>query len=131
MLTFFTTAKPFVGHSDLIQRNALKSWKALHSDVEVIVFGDDDGVASVCAEYCLRHEPQVERHQSGMKYLNHMFERAQAIARHDYHCYSNCDIILLADFYQAFIRAVKWRRSFLMIGQRWDTDISLRINCVV
>jgi hypothetical protein len=31
MLTlFFTTAKPFVGHSGVIQRNALKSWKLWH-----------------------------------------------------------------------------------------------------
>jgi hypothetical protein len=34
MLTFFTTAKPFRGHSGVIQRNALKSWTLLHPDVE-------------------------------------------------------------------------------------------------
>jgi hypothetical protein len=44
MLTLFTTAKPFEGHSGVIQRNALKSWKRLHPDVEVILFGDDAGL---------------------------------------------------------------------------------------
>jgi hypothetical protein len=41
MPTLFTTAKPFEEHSGVIQRNALKNWKQRHSDVEVILFGDD------------------------------------------------------------------------------------------
>ena len=124
MLTLFTTAKPFTGQIDTTQRNALKSWKLLHSDVEVILFGDEQGAAEVCAELGLRHEPHVERHSSGMKYLNYLFEKAQAIARHEYLCYANCDIILLDDFYRAFVKAVSWRKRFLMIGQRWDADIT-------
>jgi hypothetical protein len=32
VLTFFTTAKPFRGHSAIIQCYALQSWKALHPD---------------------------------------------------------------------------------------------------
>ena len=46
MLTFFTTAKPFRGQDGLIQQNALKSWKRLRPDVEVILFGDDAGAAA-------------------------------------------------------------------------------------
>ncbi len=54
MLTFFTTAKPFVGHIDIIQRNAIRSWQKLHPDVEIILMGDDAGAAEVCAEMGLR-----------------------------------------------------------------------------
>jgi hypothetical protein len=57
-----------------------------------------------------------------------MFERAQEIARHDYLCYSNCDIILLDDFLKAFRRALKWRKHFLMVSRRWDTEITEAIN---
>lgn len=124
MLTFFTTAKPFEGHSGVIQRNALRSWKLLHPDVEVIVFGDEPGVAEVCAEYGLRHEPHVERHESGLKYVNYMFERAQKIARHDFLCYSNCDIIFTNDFLRAFERVALWKRPFLLAGQRWDISLT-------
>ena len=38
MLTLFTTAKAFTGHSEIIQRNALKSWTLLHPDVEIILW---------------------------------------------------------------------------------------------
>ena len=128
MLTFFTTAKPFRGHSGVIQRNALESWKRFDPDVEIILFGDDEGAREICAELGLRHEPHVERHESGMKYLNYMFARAQEIARHNYLCYSNCDIVFGKDFRQAFGKAADWQKRFLLIGRRWDTDITEPID---
>ena len=67
MLSLFTTAKPFRGHSGIIQCNALKSWTLLDPDIEIILFGDDEGAAEVCAEYGLGHEPHLERHERGVK----------------------------------------------------------------
>jgi hypothetical protein len=128
VLTFFATAKAFQGHSGIIQRNALKSWTLLNPDVEVILFGDDEGAAEVCAELCLRHEPQVKRHESGMKYLDYMLDRAQKIARHKYLCYCNCDIILMDDFWRAFVKTTARRGQFLMVSRRWDTDITAPID---
>jgi hypothetical protein len=128
VLTIFTTAKPFVGHSRVIQRNALQSWKCLHPGVEVILFGDEEGSAEICAEYGIRHEPNVERHQSRLPYVDYLFLCAQKIARHDYLCYSNCDIIFLDDFWKAFEKASDWREKFLIIGRRWDTDVTSPID---
>lgn len=128
MLTLFTTAKPFVGHAGTIQRNALTSWTLLRPDVEVILFGDESGTAEVCADLGLRHEPRVERHESGLKYLSYIFHRVQEIARHDYLCYSNCDIVFFEDFEKAFEAAVAWRRRFLLVAQRWDIDITAPID---
>jgi len=36
ILTLFTTAKAFRGHSAIIQRNALQSRKLLHPDVDIM-----------------------------------------------------------------------------------------------
>ncbi|MGA2484038.1 MAG: hypothetical protein ABSF92_13070 [Candidatus Acidiferrales bacterium] len=124
MLTFFTTAKPFQGHSAVIQRNALKSWTLLDPDVEVILFGDDEGAAEVCKELGLRHEFHVERHESGMKYLDYMFSRAQQIARHDTLCYVNCDIILMSSLRRALEQVEAAHPRFLMVGNRWNVDIT-------
>jgi len=43
MLTIFTTPKPFEGHIDTIQRNALSSWKALSGSPEVLIIGNELG----------------------------------------------------------------------------------------
>jgi hypothetical protein len=124
MLTIFSTPKPFVGHINIIQRNAIKSWTLLHPDVEVILFGDEEGTAEACQEFGLRHEPEVKRSPSGAKYLNHIFDRAQEIASQRIACYVNCDIMLMSDFRHAVSRVASFHSSFLIGGRRWDTDIT-------
>jgi hypothetical protein len=128
MLTFFTTCKAFRGHSAVIQRNALLSWKLLHPDIEIIVFGDDEGVADVVRELGLRHEARVEKNELGTNRVDYMFHRAEQIARHDFLCYSNCDIIFLPDFLHAFEQVNKQHARFLMVGRRWNTEIKEPID---
>ncbi len=123
MLTLFSTCKPFLGHSAVIQRNALKSWTLLHPDIEIILFGDDQGTAEACADYDLRHEPYVERNEFGTNRIDYMFLKAQEIARHDVLCFLNSDIILLPDFCCAIERVKAAHSAFLAIGRRWDTEI--------
>ncbi len=123
MLTIFTTAKPFRGHDGIIQRNALKSWTLLQPNVEVILFGDEEGAAQAAAELGLRHEPRVERNELGTKRLDTMFWRAQKIARHEILCYINCDILLMQDFCEAVNRVRAAHVKFLMVGRRWDAEI--------
>jgi hypothetical protein len=123
MLTLFTTGKPFLGHSAIIQRNALKSWKLLHPNVEVILFGDDAGAAETARELGLRHQSYVARSEQGSKRLDYMFSTARALACHDILCYVNCDIILMDDFLRALKRIREERTKFLMVGRRWDIEM--------
>ena len=124
MLTIFSTPKPFHGHSNVIQRNALKSWTLLCPDVEVILFGDEEGAAETCQDLGIRHEPSVHRNENGTKYLNYIFDRAYKISRHHFLCYANCDIMLSSDFRAALELTAKAYNEFLMIGRRWDTNIT-------
>jgi hypothetical protein len=124
MLTIFSTPKPLKGHSDIIQRNAIRSWTLLHPDVEVILFGDEEGAAQVCGELGIRHQPRVRRTSRGTKYLASIFDRAQEIARHDVLCYANCDIMLTSDFRLAVERVAAAHQRFLIVGRRWDTNVT-------
>jgi hypothetical protein len=128
MLTIFTTPKPFRGHINIIQRNALKSWTLLHPDVEVILFGDEEGAAEVARELGIRHEAHVDRNELGTNLLDYMFGKAEAIARHDVLCYVNCDIVLTDDFLHAVERVRAAYPRFLMVGRRWDTPITAPID---
>src|SRR5215475_6534686 len=117
MITLFTTAKPFVGHTAVIQRNALKSWTLLSSDVEVILFGNDEGAAATAKELNIIHVPQVERAPQGTKYLHSIFDSAQRIARHNILFYCNCDIVLTNDIFYA-VHMTSWNvgNRFLIVG---------------
>ncbi len=131
MLTLFSTPKPFRGPVAMTQRNALGSWRRLHPDVEVILFGDEEGTGEISRQLGLRHEPHVERSPLGPVRADSMFLRAQEIARHDVLCYANCDIVLTKDFSQALKRVRAWRDAFLMVGCRWDTNVMEPIDFAV
>ena len=133
MITFFTTAKPFTGHNGVIQRNALKSWKLVAPNVEVILFGDEEGAAETAAKLRIRHVAEVERAvcsngQSGPKVLRSFFDAAQKLARNDTLCYVNCDIVLTEDFLPAVKQVTENKKEFLIVGRRWDTDMRQEIR---
>jgi hypothetical protein len=128
MITFFTTAKPFCDHNATIQRNALRSWQLLHPDVEVILFGNEEGAAEAARELGIRHVPQVRTVESGPKLLPSFFDVAQRVARHDLICYVNCDIVLSTDFLYALNAVDAIHGAFLMVGRRWNVEVDKPIT---
>lgn len=96
--------------------------------MEIILFGDDPGASEIARELRLRHEPEVERNRFGTKRIDYIFRRAQQIARHGLLCYCNCDIVLKQDFCVALRRVREMHSRFLMVGRRWDTDISVPLD---
>ncbi len=124
MLTLFTAPKPFAGHIGVIQRNALRSWVSLGQDVEVIVFGDEPGIAETCRELRLRHEPELPRNQWGTPLVNYLFTKTHSVARHDLLCYSNCDIVLPHKLLELMKLASSRFQQFLLAGRRWDLDVT-------
>lgn len=130
MLTIFSTPKPFHGHIGVIQRNALESWKRIDPDIEIILFGNEEGAAEAAQSLCIRHVPDVERNEHGTKYLTSIFDQAQRIARYSILCYINCDIVLTSDFPRALTQVSARFPRFLMVGRRWDTDVTESIDFV-
>ena len=121
MLTIFTIPKPFQGHIEIIQRNAIQSWARLRPECEIILFGDDEGVAETAAEFGARYVPNVSKNEYDTPLLDFVFERAQQLASYDLVCYINADIILLDDFLPA-IQQIPFQ-AFLMSGRRWNVDL--------
>jgi hypothetical protein len=128
MITFFTTAKPFTRHNGVIQRNALKSWTLVAPGAEVILFGSDEGASETARELGIRHVAEVERAREGPKVLRSFFDAAQRMAKHDAVCYVNCDIVLAEDFAAAVAKVQTTEKEFLMVGRRWDLDVTTPIN---
>ncbi len=123
MITIFAIPKPLNGPVAVTQRNAIKSWTQLKPGCEVILFGNDPGVADIAKELGLAHVPDVARNELGTPLLSDIFEKARAMASNDIVCFINADIILKSDFLDA-VRRVKDRRdNFLLVGRRWDIDI--------
>jgi hypothetical protein len=126
-LTLFSIPKGFSDpHVSLIQRNALASWQALGPDVEVLVMGDDPGVAEAARDFGATHIGNPATNEFGTPLLDWAFAQAAARGSGDLLCYVNADIILLEDFLDA-LRELP-REAHLSIGQRWDCDVRSPID---
>ena len=124
MLTLFSAPKPFDGHVGLIQRNALASWSALAPEAEVLLLGDEPGLAEAAAEWGAGHLEEVARNESGTPLVSSVFSLAQQKASHALMCYVNADILLLEDFLPAVKRVGQELVRFLMVGRRWDLEVT-------
>jgi hypothetical protein len=130
MLTIFTTPKPFVGIFETIQINAIKSWKNLSPEIEVILLGNDLGVAEISDKYGCIHIPNVPLSDFGTPLVSGLFSEAEIVAKNDILCYVNCDIIFNNTLLES-IRIVKSWKKFLLVGQRYDVDILEALNLMV
>jgi len=128
MLTIFSTPKPFAGHIDVIQRNAIGSWLQLGDDIEVLLIGDEEGMSDIAREFNLQHLPEVECNNLGTPIVSSIFQIARKASSYSTMCYVNADIILMDNFLEAVNRLKERFQEFLMLGQRWDLEIENRIN---
>ncbi len=126
--TIFAMPKGFTGLFATIQRNAIRSWMRLMPSPEIILLGDDDGVADAARRYGCRHIPNVERNEFGTPLLDDIFQKAQAAASNEICVYVNADIILMDNFTEAIGNVARRFSQFLMVGRRWDIDISQEID---
>jgi hypothetical protein len=123
MVTFFAIPKPFRGHINIIQRNAITIWTKQPFAPEIILLGDEHGTAQVAEELGVRHIPTVRCNEHGTPFLDDAFAQAQSLARYGLVCYVNADIMLTSRMSQA-LRAVAGRlRQFLVIGRRTLLDV--------
>ncbi|MBF0547053.1 MAG: hypothetical protein HQM08_21610 [Candidatus Riflebacteria bacterium] len=126
MITIFTIPKPFKGHINTIQRNAIRSWKKLHPQIEIILFGNEEGIPEVAKEFNLIHVPDIEKNEFNTPLLSSAFEIAQNKSKHSILMYCNCDIILFPEMLQT-IKSIK-KSMYLVCGRRWDLNIDEVIN---
>ncbi|HEU0048115.1 MAG TPA: hypothetical protein VFQ43_10980 [Nitrososphaera sp.] len=124
MLTIFTVAKPFRGEFATIQRNAILSWSRLRPACEILLLGNEEGLADIATETGATHIPELERNEFGTPVVSSIFSIAEKNAHFPFLCYINADILLLSDFLPAIREIHGWNSRSLIAGQRWDLDVT-------
>ena len=141
LITIFSAPKPFTNpHIAMIQRNAIKSWTLL-PEVEVILLGEETGLAQAAQELGVRHIPDVKCNDNGTPLISSMFQLARDASRRsnsDLLCVINTDMILMPDFVEAVMESrsslapparagvllEKRQQNFVLLSQRWDLDVT-------
>ena len=128
LITLFSAPKPFTNpHIAMIQRNAIKSWTLL-PDVDVILLGEEEGLADAASELGVRHIATVERNANGVPLISSMFKLARENSNSDLLCIINADMVLMPDFVEAAKQSVKLKDKFVLLSQRWDLDVTAPLD---
>ncbi|MBN8654758.1 MAG: hypothetical protein J0M11_03410 [Anaerolineae bacterium] len=111
----------------MIQRNAIKSWTLL-PDVEVILLGEETGLAEAAKELGVKHIPHVERNPNGVPLISSMFKLVRENSNSELLCIINADMVLMPDFVEAAKQVKGLRSEFVLLSQRWDLDVTTSID---
>ena len=123
-LTIFSAPKPFTDpHIATIQRNAIQSWQHLGDQVDVLLVGEEPGLADVAKEFGVRLLTEVDRNEKGTPLVNSIFDLARQACDSPLLVYVNADILLLPDILEAAKQVSDQVDDFLIVGQRWDLDV--------
>lgn len=115
MLTLFSVPKPFAGEIGRIQRRAVESWRAL--GVQVLLLGDEPGVAEAARELSVEHVGGLETTAHGTPRLDSAFALTDGAAREPLRCFVNADILLGPDLLDAARAVGRQAARFLVVGQ--------------
>lgn len=130
MLTIFTTPKDFIGEFNIIQYNALNSWRALSQEIEIILIGDSLGTSEAAKSIKAKHIKDVEQSSKGTPTLSGLFQIAQETAQNNILCYVNADIIMPESILDV-INALQARKGkFMAVGYRWDLDVTDSVHFI-
>jgi hypothetical protein len=127
VLTLFAIPKAFEGHVGVIQWNAVASWTGLGADVQIVLLGDDSGIAEAAREAGADHVSTVARSDHGTPRLDDALARIDGVARYPLRCFLNADVVLLDDFLPAVRQVKAFASTFLMVGRTTDVDVRERL----
>ena len=128
VITFFTIPKPYEGHIATIQRNALASWTRVEPDAQVLVLGDDPGVAEAAAAIDAEYIPDLPRNEYGTPLLDGAFRIAAERRRNDLLCFVNADILFPPSLADAARRAAQLDRPFVIVGECWNARVEAPLD---
>ena len=124
LITLFSAPKPFTdSHIATIQRNAIKSWTLL-PEVDVILLGEEEGLAEAAGELGVKHIQDVTRSESGVPLISSMFQLTRDSSDSDLLCIVNADMLLMSDFVESAKQVAKLKDKYVLLSQRWDLDIT-------
>lgn len=123
-LTIFTAPKPFMDpHINLIQRNAIGSWLQIGEDVEVLLMGDEVGIAEAARDFMVTHIENVKRNELGTPLISSIFEKANENSQASLLMFVNTDMLLLPETEDIAFKMHREEAEFILLGQRYDLDV--------
>jgi hypothetical protein len=125
-ITLCSIPKAFTGIYSRLQHNALQNWIQVLPPENIVLFGDELGVAEAARRYGCQHQPCLVN-DFGTPILSDVFSRAASLSHAPYLAFVNADILLdldLQETIRCLIDAPAFSVSgFLGVARRWNLDV--------
>lgn len=128
MITIFSTPKDFSGEFDLIQKNALSSWRNISDEIEIIILGRSKGAKAAAMAIDALYIPDIPLSDQGTPTIPGLFKFSENNGMHNVFCFLNSDIILPPDFFSSIQTVHSHFGKFLAIGFRYNIDVQSTID---
>jgi hypothetical protein len=122
-ISIFAVPKPFEGSIAALQRNALRTWKAI-SGAELLLLGGEHGAAAAAREFGADAEPEVARTEAGAPLVSDVFERAERWASHRSLLYVNADVLLPPETAAVVDRVRRTLPGAVCVGECSNVEIA-------
>lgn len=128
-LTIFSAPKPFLdAHIAAIQRNAIQSWLQMGPDVEVLLIGEEEGLAEAAAQLQVTHIQGVRRNKQGTPLVSSIFKIAREAAQADLLLFANTDMLFFPETLPLALEVREIAIEFVLLGQRYDLDVPQQLE---
>ncbi len=128
LITLFSAPKAFTDPTTaLMQRNAICSWTLL-DDVDVLLLGEEDGLAEAARDLAVRHSSAVAFNANHVPLVSSMLKIARESSPSPLLCIINADIVLMSDFVAAArqaanLVAASHPKCYVLLSRRWDLEV--------
>lgn len=112
----------FWGPRKSLQERALSSWLELTPRPEVILLGEETGVADAAKEFGVRHIPKVGCNKFETPVVRNVIEQAVAEATCDSIVFVSADTLLSPDLPECLRQVSREHSRFLMVSSRLETN---------
>jgi hypothetical protein len=126
-LIIVSTCKPFVGEDARRQQNAIISWIEAVGASNVLLVGNEPGVAEICDRFGVANDPVVERVDGRLPTLSGVLN-SPSLNMAEFVCYVNADVMMPMNTLDVVIRVARDFSHFMIVGERWDIDLDREVN---
>lgn len=100
----------------------------MDSQVEVLLVGEETGIAEAASDLGARHLPGVATNELGTPLVSSIFELAHRSSDSPILAYVNADILLLSNFLKVALELKTVAERFLAVGRRWDLAVRQELD---
>lgn len=128
-LCLLSIPKPHREIAERLQNNAFESWRRLGNQVQVILLGDEPGVAESAREFGFDHLSKLQRNRFGTPLIGSALNLARQATSATQLLFTNADILFDDSLLTAAAAIDRWPGNrYLAIGQRIESDLEVDIR---